>query len=279
MRRAPIASTRACSTASKMALAVSPSGSMRRWIAGLWQASLSAIESAWPRRIAASPLLIRRGGSGRRTRACETIGFSAAKPTSSSGLPAIARKHAATARLKGSAGGSALLFFVVFEIDISAQRHVHRRLGQVAAEAALVELRHDRPLQLVAFVEEGQPEGEADVAENLGVLRPGNHRAWAHDGRDVAVDEGRAGQIRNPHHLRDDVAAFGRAVLPRLGADDVHFLVVRQIVEGGHDRPAVHLSLIDLLGAVIKAGGVAEADRIRGRKQPERRMRADHLVL
>src|SRR5271154_5670166 len=191
MRRAPIASTRACSTASKMAFAVSPSGSRRRWIAGLWQARRSALESAWPRRIPASRLLIRRGGSGRRTRACETIGFSAAKPTSRSGLPAIARRQAATARLKGSAGGSLLLFFVVFEIDISAQRYIHRRLRQVAAEAALIEFRHDRPLELVAFVDEGQAEGEADFAENLGVLRPGDHRARAHDGRDIAVDEGR----------------------------------------------------------------------------------------
>jgi hypothetical protein len=30
---------------------------------------------------------------------------------------------------------------------------------------------------------------------------------------------------------------------------------------------------------VIEAGGIAEADRVGGREQPERRMRLDHLVL
>ena len=56
-------------------------------------------------------------------------------------------------------------------------------------------------------------------------------------------------------------------------------VVVRQIVERGHDRPAVHLALVDLLRAVIEAGGVAEADGVGGGEQPERRMRADHLRL
>ena len=55
MRRAPIASTRACSTASNTARACWPPGCRRRCTAGSWQASRSAIESAWPRTIAASP--------------------------------------------------------------------------------------------------------------------------------------------------------------------------------------------------------------------------------
>jgi hypothetical protein len=54
----------------------------------------------------------------------------------------------------------------------SAQRDVDRALRQLLAEGALVELRHQGALQLVALVEEGDPEGEADVAEDLGVLRP-----------------------------------------------------------------------------------------------------------
>src|SRR5688572_32141409 len=50
----------------------------------------------------------------------------------------------------------------------------------------------------------------------------------------------------------------------------------RQVIEGHDDVPAVHLALVDLLGAVIKAGRVAEADRVGGREQAEIGMRADH---
>ena len=60
---------------------------------------------------------------------------------------------------------------------------------------------------------------------------------------------------------------------------DLNLIVVRQIVQRGDDRPAVHLALVDLLGAVIEAGGVAEADRIGGGEQTEAWMRLDHLVL
>ena len=162
---------------------------------------------------------------------------------------------------------------------VSDQRHVDRGFRQFLPEAALIEFRHQRPLQLVAFVDEGEPEGEADVAEDFGILRPGDHRARAHDGGDVAVHEGVAGEVGDPHHLRDDVAAFGRAVVLGLGEHDLDLVVVRQIVQRGDDRPAVHLALVDLLGAVIEAGRVAEADRVGGREQAERRMRLDHLVL
>ena len=54
---------------------------------------------------------------------------------------------------------------------------------------------------------------------------------------------------------------------------------MRQVVQGRDDIPAVHLALVDLLGAVIEPRGIAEADRIGGREQPEIRVRADHLVL
>ena len=95
----------------------------------------------------------------------------------------------------------------------------------------------------------------------------------------IAVHEGVAGEVGDAHHLADDVAALGGAVVLRLGEHDLDLVVVRQIVERGDDRPAVHLALVDLLRAVIEAGGVAEADRIGGREQAERRMRLDHLVL
>ena len=72
---------------------------------------------------------------------------------------------------------------------------------------------------------------------------------------------------------------FGGAIVLRLGEHDLDLVVVRQIVERGDDRPAVHLRLVDLLRAVIEAGGVAEADRVGGREQPERRMRPDHAAL
>ena len=54
MRREPIASTRACSTASNTARACWPPGTSRRCTAGSWQASFSATASALPRTIAAS---------------------------------------------------------------------------------------------------------------------------------------------------------------------------------------------------------------------------------
>ena len=151
--------------------------------------------------------------------------------------------------------------------------------GSSCAEAALIEFGHHRALQFVALVEEGDAEGKADIAEDVGILRPGDDRARAHHGREVAVDEGVAGEVGDAHHLADDVAAFLVAVVLGLGQHDVDFLVVRQIVQRGHDRPAVHLALVDLLRAVIEAGGVAEADRVGGREQPEGRMRPDHPVL
>jgi hypothetical protein len=73
---------------------------------GSWQASFSAIESAWPRTIAASRLVILRAGSGNRALPGASPGRSDAKVTSSSGFFAIARKQAVTARLNGSVGAS-----------------------------------------------------------------------------------------------------------------------------------------------------------------------------
>ena len=64
----------------------------------------------------------------------------------------------------------------------SGQRHVDRAFRQLLPEAALVELGHQRALELVALVQERQPEREADVAEDFGVLGPGDHGAGAHHG-------------------------------------------------------------------------------------------------
>src|SRR5436189_3631173 len=64
------------------------------------------MESAWPRTIAASRLVIFRAGSGSLALPGARPGRSAAKVTSSSGARAIARKHDVTARLNGSVGAS-----------------------------------------------------------------------------------------------------------------------------------------------------------------------------
>jgi hypothetical protein len=76
---------------------------------GSWQASFSAIESAWPRMMAASRLDIFRAGSGSRALPGARPGRSAAKVTSSSGVLAIAFRHEATERLNGSVGASRVL--------------------------------------------------------------------------------------------------------------------------------------------------------------------------
>src|SRR3954467_9478598 len=64
------------------------------------------MESAWPRTIAASRLVILRAGSGSRAFPGARPGRSAANDTSSSGALAIARRHDVTARLNGSVGAS-----------------------------------------------------------------------------------------------------------------------------------------------------------------------------
>src|ERR1700742_149874 len=64
------------------------------------------MESAWPRTIAASRLVILRAGSGSRALPGARPGRSAANVTSSSGAFAIARKQEVTARLNGSVGAS-----------------------------------------------------------------------------------------------------------------------------------------------------------------------------
>ena len=80
-------------------------------------------------------------------------------------------------------------------------------------------------------------------------------------------------------HARERLAIVVALVVRAFGEHDVDFGVVLQVVELGDDVPAVELALVDLLGAVIEAAGVAEPDRVGGREQPEGRMRPDHPVL
>src|SRR3954453_10627532 len=222
IRREPSASTRACSTASNTPRACGFPGISFRCTLGSWQASFSAIESAWPRTTAASRRVILRAGSGSRALPGESPGRSAANVTSSSGFRAIARRQAVTARLNGSVGASFdpvrnLLFDVVIvpapsprsgaEVRKgSTHRHVDGGLGQFRVEAALIELSDQRPFQLVAFVEERNPERKFDIAEDLGIFIPGDPRARAYDGGQVTIGECVAREVCEPHHLVDDVA-------------------------------------------------------------------------
>src|SRR5208337_4040174 len=218
------------------------------------------MESAWPRTMAASDAVNLRGGSGRRALPAVMPGRSAAKETSSSGFLAMARRHPVTARLNGSVGLSLLGLLPLTWDDTSlAQRHVHGRFRQLRAEAALIKFSNDRPLQLIAFVDEGEPEGKADVLEDVRILGPGDHRPRAHHGGNVAVHEGVTGKVGDANHLVDNVAALIGLIVLGLGKHDLDLIVVRQIVESGDDRPAVHLALVDLLRAVVEPGRISQA--------------------
>src|SRR5438445_9052699 len=93
------------------------------------------MESAWPRTIAASRLVIFRAGSGSRALPGARPGRSAAKLTSSSGDFAIALRQDATERLNGSVGASLVLRNLELDVLMSplpvvpakAGTHNHRR--------------------------------------------------------------------------------------------------------------------------------------------------------
>ncbi len=102
MLRAPIASQRACSTASKSARALRPSGCIFRCIFWSWQAIRRASASACPRSTARSCALILRGGSGSRIVEPEVEARSEEKFTSTSSRPASARDAPVSARLNSS---------------------------------------------------------------------------------------------------------------------------------------------------------------------------------
>ena len=63
------------------------------------------------------------------------------------------------------------------------------------------------------------------------------------------------------------------------GQDDRGFGVDAEVVQRRDKAPAVHLALVDLLRAVIKARGVAQTHSIGGRKDAEIGVRIDDLVL
>src|SRR6516164_217233 len=69
--------------------------------------------------------------------------------------------------------------------NASAQRDVERALRQLLPEAALIEFSHQRAFELVAFVEEGQAEREADILEDFGVFRPRDNGARTHHRRQI----------------------------------------------------------------------------------------------
>ncbi|ENN89506.1 hypothetical protein RHSP_60941 [Rhizobium freirei PRF 81] len=150
---------------------------------------------------------------------------------------------------------------------------------QLDAEGALIVLGDQRPLQLIALVEEGNAEGKGDVAEDLRILSPGDDGTRAHNRRQIAVHEGRTRQIGDAHHLGDGVTALVGAEGLHLRQHDIDFVVVRQIVQRRHDRPAVHLRLVDLLRAVIEARRVAETNGVGGCEQAESRVRANDAAL
>src|SRR3954466_8028834 len=91
------------------------------------------MESAWPRTIAASRLVIFRAGSGSRALPGASPGRSAAKLTSSSGDFAIALRQEATERLNGSVGASLVLRNLELDDDvlISISPSSPRRRGPI----------------------------------------------------------------------------------------------------------------------------------------------------
>src|SRR5919106_118979 len=297
IRRAPRASTRTCSRAPNTASATSPLGRKRWWTLASWWRRRSEAPSASPRRRARSRAVMARRGGGECARGGPLAGRPGAgfpEPAAGAGLAgprlspvrkltfragsrAIARQVAAIARWKPSRRSlpSGLID------GASALRHggADRALDQLGAEATLVVLGDDRALGLVALVEEGEPEGEADVAEDDRVLGPRQNRARRHHGRDVAGHEAGPRQVGQAHHLRDDLAPLLVLVVGTAGDHDVDLGVVLEVVQLRNDVPAVHLALVDLLGAVVQAAGIAQADRVGGGEHPKRRVRPHHPVL
>jgi len=180
------------------------------------------------------------------------------------------------ARLKASARLSSGPL-LIRRSDPPARAGAGRQFG---VKAALIVFGDGGALRLVAFVEEGEAEGEADIVEDARVLGPGQHRARRHHRRDIAIDEAGARQIGEGHHALDFLARrLVGGVDAELGEHDRGFLDVRQVVQRGDDVPAVHLALVDLLRAVIEPGGIAKPDGVGGGKQTEGAMRTDHPVL
>src|SRR3569623_1467150 len=99
----------------------------------------------------------------------------------------------------------------------SAQCDVDGTLWQIDVEATLIEFSHQRALQLVALIEESDAERKAEIAEDFSVFRPGDDRARAHHGGQIAVGESVAREVSQPHHLVDGGTACVVAIMLRLG--------------------------------------------------------------
>src|SRR3954469_7905875 len=103
------------------------------------------MESAWPRTIAASRLVIFRAGSGSRALPGASPGRSAAKLTSSSGALAIAFRQEATERLNGSVGASLGLRNLELDVVlISISPSSRRRPGSIATDGYCVRENYQR---------------------------------------------------------------------------------------------------------------------------------------
>src|SRR5512132_900996 len=200
-----------------------------------WLARRSDMESARPRVIATSGRLRSRDSCGSRARWPDRPGCSDPKVTCSSGASATVFMVSARARLKGPAGPS--LSAATVSSYRSGERDIGGGLRQLLAEATVIELGNEAALELVALVEEGDAETEGEIAEDLGILGPGDDGARAHDGREVAIDEGIAGEIGDPDHVGDGLAALVGLVALDLGQHDLAFAGMRQIIEGHDDRP------------------------------------------
>src|SRR5665213_3518297 len=166
-----------------------------------------------------------RWGEGRRALRPLRAGGSLEKATSSSGSAASDRTATDTARLNGSEGDSGFIGrhnprmswpglsgpsnFLKNKLDrphkagddnYLCNKNLGGAFRQFLAKAALIEFRHAGAFQLVALVEEGETEGETDIAEDLGILRPGDHGARTHHGGQIPRHEGVAGHVGQPHH-------------------------------------------------------------------------------
>src|SRR5579872_4361764 len=177
MRLEPKASTRACSSDSKIALASGPPGTRFACTASSWYLSRNARLSAAPRSCATSSAGRSRAGLGRRTRRPDSPAGSGPNVTLTSSSSAIARNVVAVARLKISVGEKSC---AMRPVTLLHQGRVDAGLGQLGTKAALVVFRHRGPLGLVALVEERQPERKGEIVEDAGVLGPCHHRARRH---------------------------------------------------------------------------------------------------
>ena len=87
------------------------------------------------------------------------------------------------------------------------------------------------------------------------------------------------GQVSHAHHVGDLLSTLVGEVGFVFRQHDVHFIGMRQIVQYTDDRPAVHLRLVDLLGAVVEARRITQAHGVGSCKQTERIVRADDAGL